>query len=701
MTALQKRIDQLETEKKTLIEENRQLKENIPKQEKWDVKVRSEVEKILRPIFSDTQIHCILDKKSVRHWADEDIASALTLRSMSRKCYEYLRKVKGIPLPSKSTLNARARDFPCEPGILHAVLSLMKSTSETMTQMERVAVLSFDEMSISSEWNYDKGSDTLFKPHDKVMVYMVRGLVGNWKQPVYFNFDESYRKKVLLNIIKEVENAGYPIVAIVHDMGPTNLRLWKDFKIDPTESKTCSFQNPFADRNIFLFADVPHLLKLIRNNFIDSGFDLANGAHVSDAAIRKIMSMKKTEYCLIPKISELHLNVYGQQRQRVKYAAHLLSESCSKAITFFLDKGTLKSGDFRETADFIDLVDKWFDVLNSSRQWAEKKTRNAFGVHLDEQKQILYKMMYVARTMRVRQPKRKGLFPFQKGLLVSSQSLLGLYVMLKEKFNIEYILTRKLNQDCLEHMFGCIRQMEGTFDHPNAITFKNRLKKLLLGRNAKLLAIHANCEEEEFEDFNPLSSLNGKANARDSFNKNELAKELLITALSFQDVDFSVGPENYTDEEAEEVMAKENTPDNLMDEESLRYIGGYIVKKFINKYPYLGKKEDSCVQAETWINYKNRGGLYSPSDCFYLQLSAMRKAFLGIHGASLVEGKNCVKEIVDELKLVVENVPQDVMYFFSLISIYFKIRDLNRDLRMNRKKSKLCRNEDKKRKKLR
>lgn len=66
----------------------------------------------------------------------------------------------------------------------------------------------------------------------------------------------------------------------------------------------------------------------------------------------------------------------------------------------------------------------------------------------------------------------------------------------------------------------------------------------------------------------------------------------------------------------------------------------------------------------------------------------MRKAFLGIHGSGLEEGKkNCVKEIVDELKLLVENVPQDVMYFFSLISVYFKIRDLNRDLRMNRKKN--------------
>lgn len=153
-------------------------------------------------------------------------------------------------------------------------------------------------------------------------------------------------------------------------------------------------------------------------------------------------------------------------------------------------------------------------------------------------------MMLVARTMRVRQPRRESLFQFQKGILVSSLSLLGLYKMVRERFNTEYIHTIKLNQDCLEHMFRCIRQMEGTYDHPNTVTFKHRLKKLLFGRETKLLAMQANCEKEEFEYFNSVSSYNSKTNAGASFSKSELAKELLVTALSFKDVDFSARPEN-------------------------------------------------------------------------------------------------------------------------------------------------------------
>lgn len=78
-----------------------------------------------------------------------------------------------------------------------------------------------------------------------------------------------------------MEKVGYPVLAIVHDLGPTNLRLWRDSDIDPGVSNICSFKNPFAERNIFVLADAPHLMKLLRNNFIDSEFYLPDEKCVS------------------------------------------------------------------------------------------------------------------------------------------------------------------------------------------------------------------------------------------------------------------------------------------------------------------------------------------------------------------------------------------------------------------------------------
>lgn len=156
------------------------------------------------------------------------------------------------------------------------------------------------------------------------MVFMLRWLVGNWKQTICYDFDTAYSKDLLLRLIKEVETAGHPAVAIVHDLGPGDLHIWKDFDIDSMEGK-CSFQNPFAECRIYLFADVPHLLKLVSKNFLDSGFKLCERGHVSHSAIRELMSLKTTEYSLVHKLSEIHLNLFDQQSQRVKYAVQLLS----------------------------------------------------------------------------------------------------------------------------------------------------------------------------------------------------------------------------------------------------------------------------------------------------------------------------------------------------------------------------------------
>lgn len=167
----------------------------------------------------------LLIRVSVKFWPEEDIASAMTLRSLSPKCYNYMRDVRGFPLPSVSTLNDRAKKFDCEPGLLSSVLALMKSKADTLTPAEKLTVLSFEEMGLAKQWSYDKATDTLYKPHKNVQVVKLRGLASKWKQPIYFAFDESNMQKILLHLIKSVESAGYPVVALVHDLGPCNMRV--------------------------------------------------------------------------------------------------------------------------------------------------------------------------------------------------------------------------------------------------------------------------------------------------------------------------------------------------------------------------------------------------------------------------------------------------------------------------------------------
>ena len=61
-------------------------------------------------------------------------------------------------------------------------------------------------------------------------------------------------------------------------------------------------------------------------------------------------------------------------------------------------------------------------------------------------------------TVKVKNPKSKSLYKFQKEIMLSNPSLICLFQMLQKLYDVKYILTHRLNQDCLEHFFGCIRQ---------------------------------------------------------------------------------------------------------------------------------------------------------------------------------------------------------------------------------------------------
>jgi len=72
--------------------------------------------------------------------------------------------------------------------------------------------------------------------------------------------------ELLFQILKCLQNIGFVVVATINDMDPTNMRLWKDLGIT---IENTSFLHPTTGKQIHVFADIPHFLKLARNHFID------------------------------------------------------------------------------------------------------------------------------------------------------------------------------------------------------------------------------------------------------------------------------------------------------------------------------------------------------------------------------------------------------------------------------------------------
>jgi len=90
----------------------------------------------------------------------------------------------------------------------------------------------------------------------------------------------------------QLHNIGYKVVGMTSDLGSTNQALLKQFGIQAIDDDTKTyFEHPCdAHFNVHVFADVlpPHLMKLLRNHFLDSRFWI-NGHFVSQSPLEKLL----------------------------------------------------------------------------------------------------------------------------------------------------------------------------------------------------------------------------------------------------------------------------------------------------------------------------------------------------------------------------------------------------------------------------
>ena len=77
------------------------------------------IRECLKPFFKSTQIELFIrgDWKNVYKWDEDSCRIALTLRTMSRKAYDYISHMRIIPLPSNSTLIRRFNHFQIPEGV--------------------------------------------------------------------------------------------------------------------------------------------------------------------------------------------------------------------------------------------------------------------------------------------------------------------------------------------------------------------------------------------------------------------------------------------------------------------------------------------------------------------------------------------------------------------------------------------------------
>lgn len=104
-----------------------------------------------------------------------------------------------------------------------------------------------------------------------------------------------------------------------------------------------------------MFSDVPHLIKLLRNHFIDSGL-IINSKEIKKDIILNLLSLQSNDLKITHKISAHNLSVVGAERQKVKTATKLFSHTVAKSITRAASLGYLSNQNWSECSQLFKLV---------------------------------------------------------------------------------------------------------------------------------------------------------------------------------------------------------------------------------------------------------------------------------------------------------------------------------------------------------
>uniref|UniRef100_A0ABD2XIE7 Transposable element P transposase n=1 Tax=Trichogramma kaykai TaxID=54128 RepID=A0ABD2XIE7_9HYME len=328
-----------------------------------------------------------------------------------------------------------------------------------------------------------------------VLVFMVGGLIHNWKQPFFYipSAGPVSASNLIILINKVLELAfevGFIIKHMVCDQSKGNQSAAEQLGITP--------ENPsytFNENKITFGFDVPHIIKCIRNNLISNNYKV-DGNIVSWMPIKKLYELEKGKSCrAAPKLSKRHIEPNNFEKMKVSLAVQVFSHSVGAALmaaTMNREVG-LNNTDLEiagATSDFCSRIDRIFDCLNARTSADSNPYRRGLSskstIVEDELKKSLtwLKLIY--------DPTKSPAF---SNLILTINGILLLWDRLKAE-GVSYLLTSRLNQDKLENFFGFVRERCGYNNNPTLTQCVKNIQYAVLV-TVLMPAVGGNCESDD------------------------------------------------------------------------------------------------------------------------------------------------------------------------------------------------------------
>ena len=386
----------------------------------------------------------------------------------------------------------------------------------------------------------------------------------------------SYQYDVVIKAANLVEKAGGTVLGSITDNHKINQQYCKLFT-KSGESRAIARHPLNEQRPWFLLFDTVHLLKCVRNNWISEKTKQISLDQQSTVSFADIEEIYKDEKDSIIKMTPLTLASVAPSKLQLQNVQHVLKVFNDKVCAAL----TLKKRE--ETANFLQTIINWWNVVNVSGKGQDKRLNDPFRSVQTTESTSLDKFIDIFRNASSGHgANRIKCFTHdtKTAMVQTMEGLKAVCDYLLTDGNFQYVVLRELQSDRLEGEFGVYRQSTGASSFMTCGDVFNSSRKRLAKYAASTL-----------ESIETESS--GQKN-HDCLGLDMVLEDAVVMEMCSSDIELT-----------------------NCEESSAAYVAGWLEKKCANELIF--NEDEPVVEGEVkdFIETVSRGKLVVPHVCTY------------------------------------------------------------------------------------
>jgi hypothetical protein len=498
--------------------------------------VKKSIEFIEEDVFSkhkdlleliENQLKLLLHQR--KSYNSLTITFAFMIFSQSPAVYNFIREY--LILPHKRYLQSISAAFHVDPNLNANTKHYLSHISKSLTNRELNVSLLLDEIYINKCLTFkaqkivgcaENNPTELAKT---VQSFMISSCFGHFKEIVKLvpvsGLTGEQLKHLVLTVIHFVQQFNFKVTVVISDNNRINQLMFRLFA-----PVNYFIENPnFNNLKVFLTYDFVHIFKNIRNNWINlknhwSTFlypDFNDLSIIKKASFHHLRVINDNEKDLLIKkafkLNNKTLYPSNIERQNVTLVDNVFHRSTIAALK--------EIEDYAETADFVEIIRNWWDIVNSKSVIAGKIKKNEYSGPIhdlnDPKLQYLRQFVLWIREWRLLTESNVGVGltkDTSAAIERSTTVLVDLVLYSFQQLGVSYVLGGKFQTDNLEKRFGQYRRLSGcnynvSFQQILESEKKLRVKKILdLARTGTLSIKDISDSSQNVSEENLAANIN-------------------------------------------------------------------------------------------------------------------------------------------------------------------------------------------------